>query len=305
MDITSTPDLGAYSGLPDLTLIAGGTMNVDAMVGYSSGYTVNNLVVGASALNVGTYSYGRLSALNSVTIGTTGDIALNNGAWITTDPSGGLVTIVSGGALSLDHSSGIGGGAGVVIGATNIRLDHDSWIETGDGVPAPDIKVTISGGDLVLNNGSEIIAGNDVILTLTGPDARVVLNEDAGLPPSRIWSDAGTGTPGTTVINFLGRSSDGVVIDGTATTTTAVNGSGFFTVDLDTPAILDGSLVINYSSGSASNDAKKVIDQFFHDLTDNNPPAADEGEKKKKGNGADTEGNNQGEHHDNHTGQCT
>ncbi len=224
---------------------------------------------------------------------------------------GYTASVIAGGKVSLD-SSDILGAYGVAIGATGVSLDNGSTILGGGyggyGVSAGNVEMVISGGDLIMNNGSSIVAGNDVILTLTGANAQVVLNESANMygGPSTILSDVVTLVPATTIINFLGRSSGGVVIDGEQTTTTLVGGSGCFTVDYSTACLLGSSLEINY--GSTSNIATQTIDDFFSKLTDTGPTGVvitDEDEKKKQQSAENTEGKEEnGQTHSN-VGQCT
>ena len=230
-----------------------------------------------------------------VSVVSSGPITLRNDSGIA-GRRNGVASIISGGQLSLDNSFIFGNG--VSIGATGVSLDHNSVVFSngnGNGAPA-NVKMVISGGDLTLDNGSHIGASHDVILTMTGASAQVVLNRVAGESPSTILA----GSHAITHINFLNRSSGGIIIDGAPTTTTVYGGSGFFARNLNTPSSPGNGLEITYANGSTDNRASQTIDQFFNNLTDSTPL-----DDKKKKDGHDTEGNNQDEDHDNHTGQCS
>ena len=233
-------------------------------------------------------------------ITTSGNLTMTGGSSSSTaDPVAGAVyigsnfdsnlTLYVGGSLAVSGGTGTAGGA--LIGSLH-----------GNGTPA-NLKMVIS-GDLTLDNGSRIGASHDVILTMTGAGAQVVLNSVAGESPSTILA----GPHAITHINFLNRSSGGIIIDGAPTTTTVYGGSGFFARNLNNPSSPGNGLEITYANGSTDNRAAQTtdnraaqtIDQFFNNLTD----SASLDDKKKK-DGDDTEGNNQDEDHDNHTGQCS
>ncbi len=141
-------------------------------------------------------------------------------------------------ASSLTMSGGSISAQNVDISAGSILADLGSSISAGTNVTA---MVT---GDIRLNNGSYIRAGNDVSLTFTGPTSTLYLNDTVASSgsPSYILADV----PATTTLNFLGRSSGGVVIDGVNTLTTTVGGSGIFTVDQSTPAVEGAGLHVTY-----------------------------------------------------------
>ena len=247
-------------------------------------YAASVSVAGPIALDHGSRIFGSYA----VSVVSAGPISLRNGSQITGNY--GAVSIISGGQLSLDQSFIVGNG--VNIGATGVSLDHNSFVfgySYGNTAPA-NVEMVISGGDLTLNNGSHIGASNDVLLTLTGAGAEVVLNDAPGEAPSTIEA----GSPTTIHIDFLSRTSGGIIIDGLPTTTTLPGGSGFFANG--NPASPGNGLDITY--GSPDNIASSTIDQFFNNLTD-----ADSSDEKKKDD--DTEGTNQGEKHENHTGTCS
>jgi len=106
----------------------------------------------------------------------------------------------------------------------------------------PDASIAV-GGDINLNNGGHINAANDVYLDLLGSTSTLAMTDG-----SYVMSDIGTGVVGTTHLSFLGRNTGGVVIDGIETTTTVVGGSGFFAVNLSTPATAGAGLQITYSA---------------------------------------------------------
>jgi hypothetical protein len=108
--------------------------------------------------------------------------------------------------------------------------------------------VGVVGGNLRMNNGSNIISGYDTSLLMLGADSTIYLNETATSgAPSRIISDYAS-PPGTTYVTFLARSGGGIVIDGEQTTTSSAGGSGFFSGGDFNPATLGNDLFILYSS---------------------------------------------------------
>jgi hypothetical protein len=125
--------------------------------------------------------------------------------------------------------------AGSFIGVT------DSFISAGTDITA---KVA---GDIRWNDDSHMFGSNDVFLTLSGGSSTVYLNDTAGLPSSTIEA----GLPTTVHLNFLGRSSGGVVIDGVDTTTTVDGGSGFYANGLPATTASGGGLVITYANSTA------------------------------------------------------
>ncbi len=308
--------IAASSVALEAELIAGGNLGMTANtvdLGYSSLVAGDSINITAGSVDIfdsnlasGGYGYLDIQEIPSSPVegninilSTAGSVDIGYSSLYTAYDNGQVsITAKGGGTVDLLDSS-IGGGEGVLIGATGISLDN-SWIGTGYA-PTANVEMVISGGALILNNGSAIEAGNDVILTLTGANARVVLNETSGMAPSIILSDFSSGVPETTHINFLGRTAGGVVIDGVETTTTAYGGSGFFVLDPYTPASLNNGLEIVYS-GSSSNIASQVIDRYFAEQTDSTSTTKDD--EKKKGDDTSNEGDDQNEQKDSNVGQC-
>jgi hypothetical protein len=131
---------------------------------------------------------------------------------------------------------------GIAFVAQNLTAD-------GGYLDAQGLTGDISGlvsGNVTLKNGAYFWAGNDIELVLAGGDSMVSL--DTG---GHFLADYMTNVPATIYLDFLTRSSGGVMIDGTATTTSSPGGSGFFVVDpaLGTPATEAAkTLVITYAN---------------------------------------------------------
>jgi filamentous hemagglutinin family protein len=163
-----------------------------------------------------------------------------------------------------------GGDIGIIAGNLN---------STGSSIYANGDVVAVIANDIRLNNGSYIEAVNDVYLAFAGASSTLYLNDTAGMANASYILAA----PTTTTLNFLARSSGGVVIDGVEKTSTAVGGSGFFAGSTSTPATLGAGLVINYSGASSVvnglvNDVVSALSGIVLDTTDTTIGA----EEKKK-----------------------
>ena len=295
-----------------LLLIAGsgGGVGIGSVAGDGAGLVTidNGALVDTSAVSVAANNFtlssgGVLFGPQDLSITVAGAMTINSGSGVgaygsvsltSTEPvlvDGGFIgadnaIAIVAGELALNHGGYIGsfGNNGVTVAATNVRLDNGSSIVAF--APAANVEMVIGGGDLTLDNGSHVKAGNDVLLTLSGTDALVVVNAASGESVSTI--EAGSRT--STRINFFGRTSGGVVIDGENTTTTTFGGSGFYAAG--SPAFLNDGLEITY--GSTSNPATQLIDQFFANLT--KPKYS---KNKKTDDDEDKENNNDG------VGQCS
>jgi hypothetical protein len=100
-------------------------------------------------------------------------------------------------------------------------------------------------GNITLDNGAYIEAGDDINLSFSGGSSQISLSNG-----SYVISDTQQ-SPGTTYLNFLARSTGGILIDGRETTDSSSGGSGFFVLDTETPATTraGGGLVITYANG--------------------------------------------------------
>jgi hypothetical protein len=111
-------------------------------------------------------------------------------------------------------------------------------------VQGPDAFL-FAGGDIRVNNGSLVYATSDsVYLGLLGSDSTLYINDTTGMSASKIHAYS----PSTINIGFLSRSSGGIVIDGTETTTTVAGGSGFYVGASPVPATPGNGLQIAYAS---------------------------------------------------------
>jgi hypothetical protein len=80
-------------------------------------------------------------------------------------------------------------------------------------------------GNITLDNGAYIEAGDDINLSFSGGSSQISLSNG-----SYVISDTQQ-SPGTTYLNFLARSTGGILIDGRETTDSSSGGSGFFVLD--------------------------------------------------------------------------
>jgi filamentous hemagglutinin family protein len=206
-----------------------GVMNINGPV------SVQNAALTAGTLNVsntgGVYASNHLAAVVS------GDINITGGYLKT---YAGDIELLVGGSLNMGNASY----GGEIWGGYNRLTAY-----------YPDVSIAV-GGDIKTNNGAHIKAANSVYLDLLGSTSKLVLNDGtAGYAPSYILTDIGTGVIGTTHLTFLTRTSGGVVIDGVEGTKTVVGGSGFFALNLSTPATAGAGLDIAYvTSGQGGND---------------------------------------------------
>lgn len=230
----------------DVGVVAAGNINLQS--GYFTGDDIALVALGD--LNVSGNSYATTSS------GTMTVIATN----VNVDGSGSWGYLRSYGDMN--------------ILAKNVTLTNGGHIEAGFSSPnsIADISIAVT-DDIRLNNGSYIVAGNDIYLDFLGSNSTLYVNDGltANQAPSHIWADA-YGIPATTYINFAARSSGGIVINGTNATTTTVGGSGFFNgIDGNydpLPAVLGSSLKIEY--GVVDNPATNLITQVLDNTKNNN-----------------------------------
>ena len=124
----------------------------------------------------------------------------------------------------------------------NIQVNANDYISNGGEIRALDFAADVDaviGNDMTLY-GAEIVAGHDIKLTFQGPTSTLSLNTG-----SRIEAEA----PDTIYLNFLGRSSGGILIDGMEAGT-ADFGTIFFNAGV--PASLNDRLFILYTGTGGS-----------------------------------------------------
>jgi hypothetical protein len=262
----ATLDIGAALSGANLTLNGSTTLNVSATT-----TATGDLLAGAGVMNInatGSMTAGNNIALGATTIDVNGLVMAGNNmelAATTINVNGGnvsavnnaaLVTPLVGGTINLLYGGGVSAGAngtpssingipyqGIAFVAQNLNGDYGGFLNAG-GLTG-DISGLVS-GNVTLKNGAYFWAGNDIELVLAGGDSMVSL--DTG---GHFLADYMTNVPATIYLDFLTRSSGGVMIDGTATTTSSPGGSGFFVVDpaLGTPATEAAkTLVITYAN---------------------------------------------------------
>jgi hypothetical protein len=248
-----------------------GSVNGIAGVGGYNGSTIisagGNIDVGAVSRSVGSLGLaaGGTLRLNG-NIDIDGSLVLSGANVVADAPleaGATLNTFVSAGALNLSNGAGIYAGYNLLVNAGGeINLSNGSWLEAGNEVNLAGSAIKVNGGvygggvyaynnifakvlgNITLDNNAYFEAGNDIMLRLASANSEVSLSNG-----SYMLADSVTQLPATIFIDFLTRTSGGVMIDGTATTTTLPGGSGFFTVDQSTPATESAkSLVITYAN---------------------------------------------------------
>jgi hypothetical protein len=208
-------------------------MNINAPV------SAQNAILTAGTLNVG--NTGGVYASNQLAAVVSGDVNITGGYLKT--GSGDLEMLI-GGSLNVGNTSY----GGIIWGGYNQLSPY-----------YPDVSIAV-GGDVKLNNGAHINAANDVFIDLLGSSSKLVLNDGAaGYAPSYILSDIGTGVIGTTYLTLLNRTSGGIVIDGKESTTTVVGSSGFFEINLGTPALNGAGLDITYAAQANDSVAAALV----------------------------------------------
>jgi len=250
---SSAQSLGFFQS-GNLTLNGGSsfTSGADLLVGADG-----NLTYAGASLNapgsILLAAYGGMTMAGSLnkpanTLGLVAGGALNVSAGVT---GRSLVAVVAGDAnITGGYLQTSTGDLELLVGG-NLNIGNASsggYIWAGNGAsaaPYPDASIAVM-GNLKLNNGAHINAANDVFIDLLGATSTLVLNDGtAGYAPSYILSDIATGVIGTTHLTFLSNSSSSaIVIDGKPTTETVVGGSGFFAVNLSTPAVAGAGLEI-------------------------------------------------------------
>ncbi|NJD34460.1 MAG: hypothetical protein FIA96_06440 [Betaproteobacteria bacterium] len=228
---------GGLSG-HDIILAAGNNLNLNGglyasgnvgliagnMLAINSNVLGYNLALAAPVVNVN--GSGFVYAENDVSVlGST--INLASGAWIE-----GTNVFLGGGTMNLN---------GQVTAHGQLEFDLDN-VNAGYGgslaAYGPTSNITgIVSRDIVLDE-AHFGAGNDVALTFTGPTSTIALSNGGHVLAN---------SPSTIYLDFLARSSGGVLIDGVATTTSVPGGSGFFVVNTATPAIEGAGLNLVYA----------------------------------------------------------
>jgi filamentous hemagglutinin family protein len=223
--------VGSIGGFHDLNL-GGAVININGGV-----LADNNIQMSAATINV---DGGSVHAGNNVTL--------------VTPLAGGTINLTNGGSVSADAVSAVPSSingipfTGIGFVAQNLYGDYGGLMD------AIGVNGNISGlvsGNVTLKNGAALVAGDDITVALAGGASMVEL-----LSGGKFVSDVDTGVVGTIYLDFLTRSSGGVMIDGSATTTSLPGGSGFFVLDDNTPATSGsgGGLVIAYAGASVAFD---------------------------------------------------
>ena len=174
--------------------------------------------------NGGSQSSLTLVAGSTLTI--TGNGRISSGDW-------NDVQLIAGALINKGGS--VNAGRDLDILAGTVHNSYGGELNAGRDLTIIAGNITADGGE----GGAHFYAGNDVNLTLTGPGSTISLSNGGYVL---------AGAPTTIYIDFLTRSSGGIMIDGTATTTSLPFESGFFVFGHDTPAVLNSGLLITYAN---------------------------------------------------------
>lgn len=228
-------DIWGNSGV---TVSNPGGITADLFIGtpgaMSLGGSMSAGTIGIYAAGAITATGANITALTDLGIWSNSGITLNNSSLTA---STGSAYLGSMGVIFNTATGGISYSGGGSLTFTNSSATASS----GDIYAATD-------GDIRLNNGSYFDAYNDVHLLLAGSSSTLYLNDTAGMAnKSYIIAD-----PTTIYVDFLARSSGGVVIDGVETLSTSVGGSGFFSTNTSTPARQGSGLMVTYGFTSST-----------------------------------------------------
>jgi len=228
----------------------------------SAAVTLNNLAQLAPGSLDATYRFVKISGQTGVSttaalaLGTT-DLYLNTSGALTA--SGHAISarnlgLNASGGLTLTNAA-IGASANVYLGGVN-NYGGGAITLTNSSVTAGNSIYGYTGGDIRLNNGSYLSAAYDVNLGLGSTTSTVYLNDTTGYSASYIMS----GSTYATNVGFLMRSSDGIVIDGATTMTSAAYGSGIFRGFHGTPAAAGAGLNVLYGIAATAAVTQTVTD---------------------------------------------
>jgi hypothetical protein len=249
MSITSGGNLNYISGLASIdgNLLLGANGNLAISTSLS---TVGDLKLGAGGVLDVSWSLGGYNVeLAAPTININAAVTANNNAALIAPLAGGTINLNAGVTASGTSAtpSTINGIAysGIAIIAQDVVADGSSaYLNTTTSTG--DISGLVS-GNITLTNGASFQAGNDIDLVLAGSTSTLSLSTG-----SYFLADYATLIPATIKLDFTGRSSGGIVIDGVETTKTVVGGSGFFVVNSSTPATEGFGLEIKHASTSTT-----------------------------------------------------
>jgi hypothetical protein len=237
------------SGRTNLAL-KGTTVDISAMLQGYGGVAVN-----ADSVTIG--SGGGISSMVDLGV-IANNLQLNGGSL----DAGRYLVIAHGNSGSVDASGVLSytktGGTNLTAYGGSISAQESMYLTLSNGL-LDGTQVSTYYGDidasvqqnLVLNNGASFSAGNDIWLTLLGGDSKLILNESAGMTPSKIIADTYTNDGRTIHIDFPSRQSGGIVIDGTETSVTQEGGSGFYWGSPPVVATAGNGLTITYDANTS------------------------------------------------------
>lgn len=220
----------------DSLLEVSGDMSLSSSGAYTAINNSNISVTGQLQMNVGAMN------VADSTISASGNFGLSAGSLTLTDTtltSGGSFTLDTGGAATMtDSTIDANGNLNMAVGSLNMTR---STVGDPSGMTPTNINI-VSGGNVVLNDGSDIVADQEVFMQVGG---KIYLNS-GGSGESHI----STFSNNTIFLYFPALFSGGYVLDGIEGILVSPFNpfTGFFTgTNLDTLAILNNNLFITYA----------------------------------------------------------
>jgi filamentous hemagglutinin family protein len=166
--------------------------------------------------------------------------------------------------IDIAHAVSASATGQIAVIAENVNLSGNGSISAGEidiaasnlTAAGPGAEIWASAGDIRgiflgdvrLNDGAHLKAPlGDVKLAFLGADSMLYLND----VPGYAFSSYIMASPNTVNLTFTNRNSGGIIIDGTASTTTVAGGSGFYSggpPGVGTPLVEGAGLLVAYPS---------------------------------------------------------
>lgn len=147
--------------------------------------------------------------------------------------------------------------------AGNININSTVTATSGD-------VGLLAGGNITLNEGAKVIAGNDVRLELRGATSKLDINPTAGPNDTYVWAKA----PSTIYLNLTNLASGGVFINGMPSMISSGSNGLFFGPGFS-PASPGNGLVLTYGALAPSSIINTVTDSII-ETTSDDPTIYDE-----------------------------
>lgn len=214
----------------------------------------SSIDISTAAGDIAVMTSGNMVEDDNIFLDTPGNTMLAAGGNMTIDcclSTSGSLSLAAGGTLTINGSIDTSGN--LILAAPIIQNDGDiesygmatfvanDYLSSGGSLVTwgtTDDIIGVIANNMTLSDGAYLSAGRDVNLTFAGATSTLALDA------SYIRAES----PDTIYLNFMGRASGGVMIDGVETTTSS-GSSGFFNTSSMTPATLGSGLMITYSGG--------------------------------------------------------